>query len=173
MTTNIHLTNETLIKRIEQAAANIKDPVKQKELMGVAERTKKSTYFIAKYANVANMLLTPLFAFILWLFYRKAGYSFIEHLVANLYFFSFTALCYALLVVPWQKQLSLSISSGILLLLVIAFQVLYISFAYYQFINKKGAAQFLKAMVITFFMLLLWSASISLLLNRYIVTGFQ
>jgi hypothetical protein len=173
MTTHVHLTNETLIKRIEQAAAHAKDPVKQKELYGLAKRTKTGTEFIAKYANVVNMLLMPFFAFILWLFYRKAGYSYIEHVVANLYFMSFATLCYALLVVPWQKQLSLSTTSWIMLVIVFVTHVLYMSFAYYQFINKKGAGQFFKAMVIIFSILFVWSGIISWLLSRYILTGFR
>lgn len=173
MTTFFHYANDTAVKHLEQVAAGVKDPVEQKQLYSQLERTKQTTHYISKYANVVNMLVTPLFAFVLWLFYRKAGYSFIEHLVANMYIISFTMLCYVLLVVPWQKQLTFNLTSWILLLAFIVFQMVYGGIAYYQFINKRGAGPFFKAMGAYLFTMLLWVVGSSSLLNQYIITGFQ
>lgn len=173
MTTYFHFANDTAIRKIEQAAARAKDPVERKQLFAQVERTENTTHYISKYANIMNMLVTPLFAFILWLFYRKAGYSFIEHLVANLYFVSFTMLCYALLMVPWQKLLSMNITGWVFLIAFILFQAVYGAVAYYQFINKKGAGYFLKALGAYLFAVLLWIVGSSWLVYLYINTGFQ
>ena len=173
MTTYFHLANDTAIRKIKQAATHAKDPVEQKQLYAQVERTTTATHYMSKYANVMNMLVTPLFAFILWLFYRKAGYSFIEHLVANLYIISFTMLCYALLVVPWQKLLAINLTGWLFLIAFIIFQAVYGGVAYYQFINKKGAGQFLKAVVAYLLAMLLWTVSASWLVYLYIRTGFQ
>ena len=126
-----------------------------------------------KYSNVVTMLLTPLFAFILWQFYKKAGYSFIEHLVANMYFSSFTMLCYALILVPWQKQLVMNITGWIMLLVFIIFQIVYGSIAYYQFINRRGTVPYLKALGVYSFTILLWAVGSSSLVNWYIKSGFR
>lgn len=173
MTTYFHLANDTAIKKIEQTAAHAKDPVERKLLYPQVERTTNATHYMSKYANVMNMLVTPLFAFILWLFYRKTGYSFIEHLVANMYIISFTMLCYALLIIPWQKLLAMDVTGWIFLIAFVIFQAIYGAAAYYQFINKKGPGPFLKAMVAYLLAMLLWTVSASWLVYLYIRTGFQ
>ena len=173
MTTYFHMANDTAIREIEQTAARAKDPVERKQLYGQAERTAKVTHYMSNYANVMNMLVTPLFAFILWLFYRKAGYSFIEHLVANLYFVSFTMLCYALVIVPWQRLLAKDFTGWAFLIIFIIFQAVYSAIAYYQFINKKGVGQFFKALGVYLLAMLFWTVSASWLVYLYIRTGFQ
>jgi hypothetical protein len=173
MTSYFHYANDTAVKQWKQLAAQAKDPVQQKLLNAQAERGVKATHFLSKYSNVANLLLTPLYAFILWVFYRKAGYSFIEHLVANMYFIPFTMLCYALLVVPWQKLLAIDSTGWMFLYAFVIFQVVYGTVAYYQFINKKGAAPFFKALGVSLFTILLWVVSSSLLLTHYIAKGFD
>jgi hypothetical protein len=173
MTTYFHLANDTAIRRIEQTAARAKDPVERKLLYAQVERTTTTTHYMSNYANVMNMLVTPLFAFILWLFYRKAGYSFIEHLVANMYIISFTMLCFALLVVPWQKLLAMNLPGWIFLIAFIVFQSVYGAVAYYQFINRKGVGQFLKALGAYLLAMLLWTVGVSWLVYLYIRTGFQ
>jgi hypothetical protein len=172
MTTYFHLANDTAIKKIEHTAAQAKDPAERKLLYAQVERTATTTHYMSKYANVMNMLVTPLFAFILWLFYRKAGYSFIEHLVANMYIISFIMLCYSLLVIPWQKLLAMDITGWIFLIAFIIFQAIYGAVAYYQFINKKGASQFLKALGAYLLAMILWTVGVSWLVYLYIRTGF-
>lgn len=173
MTTYFHLANDTAINKIEQAAARAKDPVERKLLYGQAERTTKATHYMTRYANVMNMLITPLFALILWLFYRKAGYSFIEHLVANMYIISFIMLCYSLLIIPWQKLLSMDVTGWIFLIAVIIFQAIYGAVAYYQFISRKGVGHFFKAMFAYLLAMIIWSVGSSFLVYLYIRTGFR
>jgi len=125
-----------------------------------------------KYSNVMVMLSTPLYAFILWLFYRKAGYSFIEHLVANMYFISFSMLCYALLLVPWQKQFGMNATGRIFILVFISLQLLYGAIAYYQFINRRGVGPFFIALGAYLIPVLVWSVGSSSLVSYYIRSGF-
>jgi len=174
MTTYFQHSNESVLKQYEQDATNVKDPVKKQILYDETERKERIIHYMGKYSNMVNILATPLYAFILWLFYRKAGYSFIEHLVANMYIMSFVMLWFALLLVPWQKQLFFESSrSWIFLGAFMLFQTIYGATAYYQFINKKGAGPFLKALGIYLFAMLFWEIGASTLANLYVATGFR
>ena len=173
MISYFHLPTDSLVKQMEQAAASSNDAVRQKQLAGMAERTRQVYHYIGKYTNVMNMLITPLYAFIFWLFYKKARYSYIEHLVAGLYFISFIMLVNSLLVVPWQSKLSLSKMNWLFSLAYVVVDIIYRSFAYRQFMGKKGAGPFFKAMGISVFTLLLWVIGSYILLQAYIMTGFE
>ena len=73
----------------------------EKEAYSVyAKRTRIVNNTVGRYANVLNMLATPIITAIFFLFYRKEKYRYIEHLVAHLYFVPFTMLFYALLISP-------------------------------------------------------------------------
>jgi hypothetical protein len=173
MTTRFSMVDFTRVKSIEVAAARAKDPAKQQYLYGIAKRVRNVTLFMSKYSNVANMLATPLFAFIFYLFYKKQRYSFLEHLVASMFFISFSMLCYSLLVVPWQSKLSTSKTSSIILLLYLLFDLLFRGMAYYHFICKKGFWQAMKAIGVSLLAMLIWVSCSILLVDQYIKTGFS
>jgi hypothetical protein len=116
------------------------------------------------------MLATPLFAFIYFLFYRKAGYSFLEHLVANMYFVPFAMLFYACLVVPWQKLVAKPVW-GYLLITFFVFELTYRSMAYYQLINKKGLGPWAKAFGVTLLTVAIWVAGSTALIQLYVRYG--
>ena len=173
MTSYFHLVDDRLVKQMEAYASTQKDPKRQQSMFGKIERVKQTNHYISKYSNVMNMLATPLFAAMFWLFYKRAGYSYIEHLVANMYFISFTMLIYAFLVVPWQHLLSNSKMPWIFVLVFFIFEITYRAFAYYHFINKKGAGQFWKAWSVSLFTVLVWTTGNYFLIQHYINTGFK
>jgi hypothetical protein len=173
MSTTFHLMDETRFKQAEAAIAGIKDPVQQEKLYGIVERTRVAMSYMGKYSNVMNMLSTPLFAFVFWLFYKKERYTYIEHLVATMYILSFSMLCYALLLVPWQSRLTLSGLGWTFMIIYFTFEMLYRSFAYYHFIGKKGAGPYFKALGVSLLVIIIWVGGSYLLLDRYIRTGFQ
>jgi hypothetical protein len=172
MTTTFHLIDETNIKRMEAAAARLTDPAKQKYLYDLAKRTRNVTHYMGRYANVMNMLATPLFAFIFWLFYKKERYSYIEHLVATMFILSFSMLCYALLLVPWQSKLTMSGISWLFMIIYFLFEILYRSFAYYHFIGKKGVGAWFKAFAVSVLVVIIWVGSCYLIIYQYIRGGF-
>jgi hypothetical protein len=126
-------------------------------------------HYGTKYSNVMNMLITPLFAFIFWLFYKKARFSYIEHLVASMFFISFIMLFNALLIVPWQSKVTFS-GSWIFFLLT---DIIYRSFAYRQFMGKKGFGPLLKAFGVSLTAMFVWLLLSLFLVQAYILTGFK
>jgi hypothetical protein len=172
MSTTFHLMDEKRLKEAEAAVAQIKDPVLQKRLYGIAERSRNVAYYMGKYAHVMTMLATPLFAFFFWLFYKKERYTYIEHLVASMFILSFSMLCYALLLVPWQSRITTSGTSWLFMGVYFTFEMLYRSFAYYHFIGKKGVGAYFKALGISLLAVILWVGGCFLLINHYIWNGF-
>jgi hypothetical protein len=173
MATTFHLADETNVIRMEAVAARTKDPALQKQLYGIAKRVRNVSHYTGRYSNVVNMLATPLFAFIFWLFYKKERYSYIEHLVATMFILSFSMLCYSLLLVPWQSKLTTSGLSWMFMIVYFTFEMLYRSFAYYHFIGKKGFWAYLKALSVSLLIVLIWVGGCYLLIDQYIKTGFH
>jgi hypothetical protein len=173
MATTFHLTDETRFKQMEAAVAKVKDPVLQKKLYGIAERGRNVSHYLGKYYNVINMVATPLFALFFWLCYKKARYTYIEHLVATMFILSFSMLCYSLLLVPWQKKLTMSGISWMVMLVYFTFEITYRSFAYYHFIGRKGVGAYFKALGVSMLIVIVWAGGCYLLIDRYIRTGFQ
>jgi hypothetical protein len=164
-----HLPSEEMIINMQHAAAKIRDAKEQKLVIERVERMQQVYHYATKYSNVMNMLITPLFAFIFWLFYKKARYSYIEHLVASMFFISFIMLFNSLLIVPWQNKTSLS--TGWIFFLVT--DIIYRSLAYRQFMGKKGIGPLLKALGVSVFALFVWFVISYFLLQQYIMTGFK
>lgn len=173
MTSYFHFGNKKNVERLEAYAATLEDPAAQKKYYAMAKRMEKTDHYTSKYSNVINMLATPLMAFFFWLFYRKAGYSLIEHLVANMYFVSFLMLFYSLLIIPWQSSITWSPLSWFLVTAFFLLEIIYKSIAYYQFINKKGAGPYFKALGVSIVTVLIWVGGSFLLIRHYISGGFE
>ena len=164
-----HLPNEEAVRNMGQGAANIRDVEEKKRFLEMAARMQQFYHYAEKYSNVLNMLITPLYALIFWLFYKKARYSYIEHLVANIYFISFIMLFNSLLLIPWQSKIAFT-QTGVFVVLI---DIIYRSFAYRQFMGKAGIGPLLKAIGVSLFALVFWFAISWLLLQQYILTGFK
>jgi hypothetical protein len=172
MTSYFHYFDDSFVKRLENNLAQVQDPVMHQQMVGVIERIKNVNHYLSKYSNVVNMLATPLYAAVFWLFYRRT-YAYIEHLVANMYFMGFTMLVYSLFLVPWQKFLFAGSNQLRYMIILFSFEVIYRTIAYYRFINKKGAGPFFKALGVAILPVVFWVGGSWLLIKQYIMTGFK
>lgn len=135
----------------------------------MSERSKKVNVITEKYSNVINMVATPFLTLLFWLFYRKR-YNYFECLVANMYFVGFIMLVYALLFVPLRHFFPTI--HLYLLSIFFLFEILYHGNAYYQFINRKGKWDIMKAYGVSFAISAVWFAITYSLIQRYISKGF-
>lgn len=53
--------------------------------------------FFRKYLNILQLITVPMFALSTWLFFRRRGYNYAEHLTMNAYVFGESSLLYVLL----------------------------------------------------------------------------
>lgn len=172
MTSNFYHTTDESAKRIRAYAAS-KQVIEQKQqLLQMADRAEKLNRVVGKYSNVINMLATPLFAFFMWLFYRKDRYTYMEHLVANLYIVPFIMLFYAVLFVPLLSIAGAGLPMYILLTVFFLFDVIYRATAYYQFAGKRGAKYRWKAYGVSLLAMLIWISITYFGIRYYITYGF-
>ena len=148
----------------------IADPVDRAQTIAVYERMDKATRFLSKYSNLMAMCSLPLSALVFWLFYRRAKYNYVEHLVAGIYMTGICILVYAVVIMPLSFWLGFKGRPAIVLFFVL--QLLYFAVFYYGFLQKSTKAQFAKALGVSFVNLALWATLSSSLVRFYIISGF-
>lgn len=156
--------------RSATAAPMSPELIKKYEAMGM--RAAKVNQLTGKYSNVITMLATPVLTVFFWLFYKRNRYSYLEHLVANMYFVPFIMLFYALVVIPIQRLSSSYELFMYALYTFFALEIVYRGIAYYQFIGKKGGGYLLKAFGVSLFAAAFWIALTYGLIWYYIRYGF-
>jgi hypothetical protein len=148
------------------------DSAQMAKYRAMGMRAARANKFTSKYSNVISMLATPLFAGFFWLFYSRGRYSYLEHLVANMYFVPVVMLFYGLVVIPLQR---LSGSYNVFMMALGVFflvEIIYRGIAYYQFMNKKGGIYVFKAVAVSLLASALWIAISYGLIWYYIRYGF-
>jgi hypothetical protein len=172
MTSTLHKEYPRPANRPSAAQNYRPDPAMIEQYRAMGMRAAKSSKFTAKYSNMITMLATPLFAGFFWLFYRRARYNYLEHLVANMYFVPMVMLLYGLVVIPLQRVSGsynvFMIALGVFFL----WEIIYRALAYYQFIGKKGGWQLFKAFGVSLLASAVWIAISYGLVWYYIRYGF-
>ncbi|HZH37440.1 MAG TPA: DUF3667 domain-containing protein [Flavisolibacter sp.] len=136
------------------------------------DRVEKAMNFTARYSNYINMAVTPLVALIFFLWFRRMGYNYTEHLVANLYIAGFNALVFVAVITPY---LVLTKGTGYHLWGVFGFlvwELFYRAFAYYRFLPKKGWLFCLSVIGAALFSVVAWYLLSRGLISWYIEKGF-
>jgi len=151
-------------------ANQIKDPIKKHQLIGIYQRKENIAHFTTKYSNLMAMCSLPISAFIFWLFYRRAKYNYIEHVVAGMFMQGIGILAYALLVLPVTYLLHIPTYYGVAAFFLV--QLFYFSTFYYGFLNKSTKLAYFKAMGVSFASFMTWSLLSATTIQIYISNGF-
>ncbi len=149
----------------------IPDAKKRQHVVKIYERAAKAGVFMKKHSNSISMVAVPLIAVIFWLFYRRSGYNYVEHLVANMYMAPFTLLCHVLIFLPVGFLLNIKNPNYVLIAFFI-FQIIYFSIFYYHFINSNNKSAGIKAFFVSLFAVVFWGALSVTLIRLYITNGF-
>ena len=118
------------------------------------DRQRASSAYIEEHINIVSLLAIPLFALIFWLFFRRTGLNYSEHLVAHIFFAGFFSLIssVATLFLGFALSHYLSHLNQFLLL----FQLVYLTIAYYQFLSCEQPVRYLKISAATLSALAAW-----------------
>ena len=135
-------------------------------------RSVRSGLFMQQHVKTLSFLAIPVSAVIYWLFYRRQGYNYVEHLAANMYGNGFTLLVLALVLHPLGSVITgdynsiASVGPGII------FQLVYLVIYYYNFIGSNTTSAKFKAFFAVLVSLFAWTFLIFALIALYISTGF-
>jgi len=153
-------------------AESQQDPVVKQRRLEKTKRAEEANHFMSRNSNLVSLLFaTPLMTLVFFLFYRKAGYNYMEHLAVNFYFSGFGSLIFIVVIAPLVRIVNspsfLAIAIGLFLLL----EVIYRSIAYYQFMNRKGVGAYTKALLVSFLGIILWTTLSTTFIRLYIDYG--
>jgi len=148
----------------------ISNPIAKEHAVGVYERKANVSHFMTKYSNLMAMCSLPLTALVFWVFYRKAKYNYIEHLVAGMYMLGFCILVYALLIIPLSYAFHFEGNPAVLIFFLIQF--VYFAVFYYGFLNKTTKRPLAKVLAVSLCSLIVWILISGSVVQFYIVSGF-
>ncbi|MBU1821999.1 MAG: DUF3667 domain-containing protein [Bacteroidetes bacterium] len=169
MTTLQKQDSSEVAKEIPELS-NIADPARRQQVTRIYERRAEAMRFTSRYSNVLSFIALPLIAFVYRLFYLKARFNYIEHLIAGMYMIGFTNLFYLLIFAPLAKLLAggqTRLHIGIFFLI----QMAYFGIYYYGFINRPGKGALAKAFGVSLLSVVLWAALTSAAIGLYITNG--
>jgi hypothetical protein len=158
---------------IKKEVMKIKDTTVRERRLLKLDRREEATDFMAKYSNIINFTVIPLVAAFFFLAFRKSGYNYTEHLVANLFIAGFSALVFVFFITPYLvvTRNSAAYYAGIIAFLL--FEIIYRSIAYQQFTGRKGAKRYLYCLLTAVLSVGLWYVISGSIMGLYIATGFK
>jgi hypothetical protein len=160
--------------QVKAMLAKEQDVVKRERRLAKITRAEQATKFMNKNSNLVSLLVaTPFVTLIFFLFYIRRRYNYIEHLIANFYFAGFSALFFIFIVAPLFHFVNSSQFYFSAITCFLIFEIIYRSIAYYQFMNRRGAKDYLFALLPSAVAVVLWSALSYTIIEFYISTGFK
>jgi hypothetical protein len=148
-------------KRMEPGAVvlkNMRSPEARSKYRDMISRVNKATLVFQKNGNVVAMIAVPFISLFSWLFFRKRGFNYAEHLTANMMFVAFSNLVFTLIVFPTQaifpsgRAMLVVITAGMVL------QVLYFMWSMNGFLQLRSSRARLKSFSVSLLCVLLWAA---------------
>lgn len=161
---------KTAVEKAYPEINKISNPTVKQQVIATYERKEKVMHFTTKYSNLMAMCSLPLTAFIFWLFYRKAKYNYIEHLIAGMFMLGICILIYALIILPISYLFHFPSYYAVGIFFMV--QLVYFSTFYYGFLNKSTKSAYFKALGVSFVSFLTWSILSASVIQTYIRNGF-
>jgi hypothetical protein len=120
--------------------ARLKSPEQRQAFLRLYQRQVEAVDFIRHHSNKTVLVMLPIMALVFFGFYRKSGYNFTEHLIANMYMYGFCTLVFVVLAL---LNLIFKVDINIIYAITLALQLVYFTHFYYRFMgNSKGLRAF-------------------------------
>lgn len=136
--------------------------------LGMMERAQKVSKFMAKRQNLVMIIAVPFNALVFFLFYRRSGRNYAEHLVANVFFVSFVVLFSSLLFYPLLALYKRPPGMYVILLLMLISHCAYYAYGYGQLLKCKDWKSWLGVVLVSITSIAIWSMLTRLLIGWYI-----
>ena len=135
-------------------------------------RVSTSSNFFRKHGNVIAMVAIPFLSFFTWLFFRRKGFNYAEHLTANMMFVAFSNLVFTLVIFPLSGLLGADktylFTMGALLL-----QAIYFAWALNGFLQLHSTGQRVKSFSVALLAIFLWSVFSITMMAVYVYRGWD
>ncbi len=103
------------------------------------------------------MIAVPFISFFSWLFFRRRGFNYAEHLTANMMFIAFSNLVFTVIVFPSQAIFKSGTAVFTVILAGMILQVLYFTWSLNGFLKLKTAGERTRSFSVSLLCILLWT----------------
>lgn len=118
-------------------------------------RAHNSTVLFKKHGNIVAMIAIPFFSLFSWLFFRRKGFNYAEHLTSNMMFVAFSNMVFTFVIFPLAGLLSPT-ASFLITMLALVFQALYFGWAFNGLLQLKTTGQRIKSFSVSILTVILW-----------------
>ena len=123
----------------------------------VVERSANLNRFMEKNSKLILMASVPITALVFWVFFRRRGHYFAEHLVAAVFLTAILGFIMAVIFTPLLGTFRNSFTYGIITFITLVFQLLYFGWAYQVFLQKQAPLARWKPYAVSLLNILIWS----------------
>ena len=136
--------------------ARIPSEAGKEQYIATIHRASTVSQFMRNNGNILAMIAIPYISFLTWLFFRKRGFNYAEHLTANLMFITFSNLLFAVLVFPLQAMARNTAAEPITVLIGLLIQIFYLAWSLNGFLVLNTGRSRLKSLAVSALAIICW-----------------
>ena len=152
----------------DRVLARISSQAGRQNYIATINRVENVTKFTRTHGNIMAMIAVPYISLFTWLFFRRRGFNYAEHLTANMMFITFSNLFFAVLVFPLKALVTRTQAGPLIVVSGLILQVLYLGWSLNGFLNLRSTGSRLKSFGVSFLAILLWSVLTMVTMAIYI-----
>lgn len=136
--------------------ARIPTQAGREKYIATIHRAAKASNFMRNNGNILAMIAIPYISFLTWLFFKRRGFNYAEHLTANMMFITFSNLLFAILVFPLQAMARHTSAEPFVVWIGLLLQILYLAWSLNGFLTLKTAGARTKSLGVSALAIILW-----------------
>lgn len=157
-------------KRVQDLSNQFKTQEKKKTYTILRQRQTEAARFVESRNNLVTFAALPIIALVFWLFFRKTGINYAEHLVANIFFAAYYSLLsilisLILMAVPTKAPYILNVIQ-------LFIHVFYLTLSYYGFLNYRAPRKYALTGAASLLAIGAWFVTSALVMSVYIFLAF-
>jgi len=156
-------------KRIQDASAEFKTVQKKQKYNKILQRQKDAMHFIESRNNLVTFMALPIIALIFWLFFRRIGINYAEHLVANIFFAGYYSILS--IIVSSFSLLVPTKATYIFNYIQLFIHVSYLTVSYFGFLNYSSSRKYFTTAFASLLAIGAWFLASAIVIFLYISAG--
>jgi Protein of unknown function (DUF3667) len=132
-------------------------PEAKQKYTATMQRVNTANTVFRKNGNVVAMIAVPFITLFTWLFFRRRGFNYGEHLTANMMFVAFSNLIFTILIFPLHTIFKSGSMMFVIAIIGMLLQALYFTWSMNGFLQLKTASHRFKSFAVSFTCILLWA----------------
>lgn len=150
----------------------IATPGGKQHYITMMKRVNKSSSFFRKHGNVAAMIAVPFISLFTWLFFRRRGLNYAEHLTANMMFVAFSNLVFTLIIFPLSGLFETN-KTYFFTMIAMLLQAVYFAWGLNGFLQLTTRGQRTKSFLVALLAIFFWAVFSVTLMAVYVYQSWD